>query len=356
MPQQVRPAPPQPPAAARRAEGALLQPPLRHPRGDRRRRRRGRRDRGRRSPVAAATTPRRPRRPPRPKPTRPSPAPRSRSPPRASRSRCRPAGPTAATPLDGPRPRRRRRDDGRPEGRHDRLRQGRRRPPRTRRCCPTTCAPRDAAREARPADLGDGVQALHYERPRDRRARPPRCSRSRPPRASRRSPASRDAETCTTIASSMQITEGKAFPVGPSKAYAGDVERTLGRLEKQEKSAASALNKAGKRTSQVAATSKLASAYTGAASSLGKLDDQPGRHAAQRAARRRAARPPAAPTRRPRPRASSKDRAGYKREGAKALAAGKDMTRRARRPEDRRLHAARERWPAAPRRSPSCRR
>ena len=127
----------------------------------------------------------------------------------------------------------------------------------------------------------------------------------------------------------MQITEGKAFPVGPSEDYSADVERTLGRLEKQEKSAASALNKAGKRTSQVAATSKLASAYTGAAASLGKLDVSPADTLLNAQLVDRAARPPAAPTRRPRPRARARIAPATRAQGSKALAApqGHDRTR-----------------------------
>ena len=71
-----------------------------------------------------------------------------------------------------------------------------------------------------------------------------------------------DAEVCSTIASSLRITEGKAFPVGPSADYAKDVERALARLERTEKSAARELKNAGRRATQVAATTRLATAYT----------------------------------------------------------------------------------------------
>jgi serine/threonine protein kinase len=133
-----------------------------------------------------------------------------------------------------------------------------------------------------------------------------------------------EGDTCSTIASSMQITEGKVFPVGPSEEYSGDVRRILGRLEKQEKSAASALNKAGKRTSQVAATSRLGSVYTGAASSFRKLDVSPADAflnkqlfaalGAAGSAYKKAA-----------SEGRAKDRAGYKRQGSRALAFQKDM-------------------------------
>jgi serine/threonine protein kinase len=175
----------------------------------------------------------------------------------------------------------------------------------------------------KPVDLADGVQALQYENiaigdktgsvfavPTTGGVATLACVAP--------------AATCQTIASSMQITEGKAFPVGPDEAYSSDVERTLGRLEKQEKSAAAALNKAGKRTSQVAATSKLASAYSGAAGSLRKLDHSPADTLlnAQLVAALKTA---GNAYRKAAGEGSRKDRAGYKREGSKALAARGDM-------------------------------
>ena len=153
----------------------------------------------------------------------------------------------------------------------------------------------------------------------------------------------------------MQITEGKAFPVGPSKAYAADVERTLGRLEKQEKSAASALNQAGKRTSQVAATSNLASTYTGAASSLGKLDVSPA-DALLNAQLVDSLRAAGGAYKKAASEGRSKDRAGYKREGSKRPRRPQGHERRARRPDHRRLRAARRPDPRRRRRSPACRR
>ena len=84
-----------------------------------------------------------------------------------------------------------------------------------------------------------------------------------------------DAEVCGTIASSLRITEGDVFPVGPSEKYSNGVERALGTLEKNEKSAARELKNANKRTTQVAATSKLGTAYSNAAKSLDKLNVSP---------------------------------------------------------------------------------
>jgi len=133
-----------------------------------------------------------------------------------------------------------------------------------------------------------------------------------------------DAEVCATIASTLRITEGKAFPVGPSDEYLGDVESALKRLESREKSAARELNRAGRRQTQVSATNKLASAYKNAARTLGRLEVSPADafvnaqlvkalntagNAYGRAARE----------------GRSKDRNGYKREGSKALGARDDM-------------------------------
>jgi serine/threonine protein kinase len=134
-----------------------------------------------------------------------------------------------------------------------------------------------------------------------------------------------DGKTCSTIASSMQITEGKAFAVGPSDEFSNDVQRILGRLEKQEKSAATALNRAGKRTSQVAATRKLASTYSGAARSLAGLDVSPA-DALLKKNMVDALRAAGAAYKRAAVEGARKDRAGYKREGSRALASQKDMS------------------------------
>src|SRR5262249_39818925 len=99
---------------------------------------------------------------------------------------------------------------------------------------------------------------------------------------------------------------------------------SLSKLESSEKSAASALNKAGTRKGQVAATKQLASAYSGAAGSLRKPDVSPAdTHpntqlvAALSAAATACAEAAGEGAR--------KDRAGYKREGGEAQNAGKDI-------------------------------
>ena len=213
-----------------------------------------------------------------PAPSKPSAASRRRDDPglraRASRSRCRPAGPTAATRVAVPGLADGRRDRGRSQGR---ARSCSARPttaPRTRPCCPTICAPAICRRRRR-LDLADGDQALHYKNVKLGDKTGAVFAVPTTEGVATLACIAPD-ETCETIASSLQITEGKPFPVGPSKAYSADVERTLGRLDKQEKSAASALNKA--RQAHRARSPRPASsprAYSGAASSLGKLDVSP---------------------------------------------------------------------------------
>ena len=148
------------------------------------------------------------------------------------------------------------------------------RAPPTRRCWPTTCA----ATRSLPTDqgsVGDGAQALRYDKlpagegqsatvfavPNFKGVATLAC-------------VAEDA-TCAKIASSMRITDGNAFPVGPNDEYAGKLESTLTKLEKSEKSAATDLRNANKRATQVSATSRLAAAYGAAASTLAKVKVSP---------------------------------------------------------------------------------
>ena len=123
----------------------------------------------------------------------------------------------------------------------------------------------------------------------------------------------------------MKITEGNAFPVGPSEDYQGDVEGILAKLEKAEKSAASQLKSAepahdpGRRghagwrpptPRPPRALGKLdvspadATLNANLAESLGDVGTAYKNAAAE---------------------ARGKDRAGYKRQGGRAVAAGKDV-------------------------------
>ena len=113
-----------------------------------------------------------------------------------------------------------------------------------------------------------------------------------------------------------------AVPVGPSADYAKDVERALAKLERTEKSAARELNNAGRRATQVAATTRLASAYTGAAKTLDGLDVSPA-DAFVNAQLVAALRPAGAAYKKAAAEGRAKDRNGFKREGGKALAAAR---------------------------------
>ena len=138
-----------------------------------------------------------------------------------------------------------------------------------------------------------------------------------------------DDKTCAAIASTVQITGGKAFPVGPSDDLREKIESSLSRLESSEKSAASALKRAGKRSSQVDATRRLASAYASAASALRKAAGQPGRHAAQPASSSPRCGATAAAYTKAVSAGNHKDRAGYKRRPAAGPPARARASRRA---------------------------
>jgi serine/threonine protein kinase len=134
------------------------------------------------------------------------------------------------------------------------------------------------------------------------------------------------APTCDAIATTFRIQDGKPFPVGPSKEYAGQLSSTLGRLDKQSASAKSALSKAKTRKQQANATDRLAAAYSGAAKKLGGLDLSPADVLANTTLVD-ALRATGAAYKQAAKEARSKDRAGYKREGDKAAAAQADIAK-----------------------------
>ena len=158
--------------------------------------------------------------------------------------------------------------------------------------------------------IGDGNKATVYAVPTDAGVATLACTA--------------DEATCDSIASSLEITEGEAFPVGPNESYQGDVEGILAKLDKAEKSAASKLKSAERRTTQAAATSRLATAYTAAAGSLGKLEVSPA-DATLNANLAKSLRDVGTAYKNATAEARGKDRAGYKRQGGRAVAAGKDV-------------------------------
>lgn len=133
-----------------------------------------------------------------------------------------------------------------------------------------------------------------------------------------------DPKTCDTITSSMTLTGDKAFPVGASDAYQTKIEKILGRLDKAEKSAARDLGNAGKRTTQVAATRRLGSAYGSAATSLGKLSTSPADEAS-RAQLVAALKDASAAYKKAAAEGRAKDRNGFKQQNTRLAAAGKDL-------------------------------
>jgi hypothetical protein len=132
------------------------------------------------------------------------------------------------------------------------------------------------------------------------------------------------APVCDAVATTFRVTDGKPFPVGPSKDYAGQLSSTLGKLNQQVSSAKSALGKAKTRRQQANATDRLAAAYSGAAKKLDGLALSPADVTANTGLVD-ALRATGAAYKQAAKEARSKDRAGYKREGAKAAEAQKGV-------------------------------
>jgi serine/threonine protein kinase len=85
-----------------------------------------------------------------------------------------------------------------------------------------------------------------------------------------------DPETnCESIANTLKLNAGTAFPVGPSKDYAAALGKTLGGLDKKVAARRAALQGAKTPKAQAAAAGALASAYGGAAKTLAALKVSP---------------------------------------------------------------------------------
>ena len=83
------------------------------------------------------------------------------------------------------------------------------------------------------------------------------------------------ADTCSAIASSLRIIEGRVFPLGRDATFGKALTRILLTLESRERSLALQLRRADTRASQIAATKRLWWTYSGAAKSLRRLDVSP---------------------------------------------------------------------------------
>jgi hypothetical protein len=182
-----------------------------------------------------------------------------------------------------------------------------------------------------PVELGDGVQAYRYPNlkigngrtatvfavPTDKGVATLACVPAK---------GGEDAfaPTCDAVATTFRVTDGKPFPVGPSKDYAGQLSSSLGKLNRQVSSAQSALGKAKTRKQQANATDRLAAAYNGAAKQLDGLQLSPADVVANTGLVD-ALRATGAAYKQAAKEARSKDRAGYKREGGKAAEAQKGI-------------------------------
>ena len=113
---------------------------------------------------------------------------------------------------------------------------------------------------------------------------------------------------CESIANTLKLNAGTAFPVGPSKEYAAGLGKTLGTLDKKVSAGRKALQGADTPKAQAAAAKDLSAAYKTASASVSKLKVSPADARCQRAARVGAQGRPATPTprwRRPRRRATA---------------------------------------------------
>ena len=80
---------------------------------------------------------------------------------------------------------------------------------------------------------------------------------------------------CESIANTLKLNAGEAFPVGPSKAYADAVGKTLGTLDKKVAAGNKQLAAADTPKQQAAAAKDLSAAYKSASASISKLEVSP---------------------------------------------------------------------------------
>ena len=80
---------------------------------------------------------------------------------------------------------------------------------------------------------------------------------------------------CESIANTLKLNAGTAFPVGPSKAYAAGLGKTLGTLDKKVSAGRKALQGADTPKAQAAAAKDLSAAYKTASASVSKLKTSP---------------------------------------------------------------------------------
>ena len=87
---------------------------------------------------------------------------------------------------------------------------------------------------------------------------------------------------CESIANTLKLNAGTAFPVGPSKEYAAGLGKTLGTLDKKVSAGRKALQSADTPKAQAAAAKDLSAAYKSASASVSKLEVSPADSAANK--------------------------------------------------------------------------
>ncbi len=80
---------------------------------------------------------------------------------------------------------------------------------------------------------------------------------------------------CESIANTLKLNGGTAFPVGPNKAYADSLGKILGGLDKKATAGRKALEGADTPKQQAAAAKDLSAAYKSASSQVSKLEVSP---------------------------------------------------------------------------------
>jgi len=85
---------------------------------------------------------------------------------------------------------------------------------------------------------------------------------------------------CESIANTLKLNAGTAFPLGPSKDYAAGLGKALGTLDKKVSAGRKALQSASTPKAQAAAAKDLSAAYRSASASVSKLDVSPADSAA----------------------------------------------------------------------------
>jgi hypothetical protein len=83
------------------------------------------------------------------------------------------------------------------------------------------------------------------------------------------------ARQCDAVASTLRLRRATAYPIGPSEAYAGTLNSTLGGLQQATEANQTTLQQSQTLAGQAAAAEALATAYKAAASQLSAIRPSP---------------------------------------------------------------------------------